>query len=221
MEKELLTKIREAIIDGAVEDAEQLTRDAVDSGIDPMEIVEQSIKKGLNIVGEGFRENELFIPELALAGEAASAAGDILSLNISADKAAEETNGLFVIGTVYGDLHDIGKNLVSVLLKAGGFTVIDLGINQTTQQFVEAVKAHKPDLLGLSALLSTTLIEQERVIKALENEGLRSQVKVMIGGGAVSQDWADTIGADGYAEDATEAVSIAKIIMGYEKEGLL
>ncbi len=217
VEKELLVKIREAIIDGAVEEAEQLTREAVNSGIDPMEIVDQSIKKGLNFVGEGFRKNELFIPELALAGEAASAAGDILSLNISTDQAAEGTRGLFLIGTVYGDLHDIGKNLVSVLLKAGGFTVIDLGINQTTQQFVEAVKAHKPDILGLSALLSTTLIEQEKVIKALQDEGLRSRVKVMIGGGAVSQDWADSIGADGYAEDATEAVLVARKIVESER----
>ena len=199
MGKGVIAQIQEAIIDGAVEETERLTREALEAGVDPLEIVNESIKKGLNYVGEGFRKNELFIPELALAGEAARAAGDILGTNISSGRVAEESNSIFVIGTVHGDLHDIGKNLVSVLLKAGGFTVIDLGINQSTEQFVEAVKEHKPDILGLSALLSTTLIEQERVIEALKNEGLRSRVKIMIGGGAVSPEWAGTIGADGYA----------------------
>lgn len=214
MGKGVIAQIQEAIIDGAVEETERLTREALEAGVDPLEIVNESIKKGLNYVGEGFRKNELFIPELALAGEAARAAGDILGTNISSGKVAEESNSIFVIGTVHGDLHDIGKNLVSVLLKAGGFTVIDLGINQSTEQFVEAVKEHKPDILGLSALLSTTLIEQERVIEALKNEGLRSRVKIMIGGGAVSPEWAGTIGADGYAEDATEAVLVARELLG-------
>ncbi len=214
MGKGVIAQIQEAIIDGAVEETERLTREALEAGVDPLEIVNESIKKGLNYVGEGFRKNELFIPELALAGEAARAAGDILGTNISSGRVAEESNSIFVIGTVHGDLHDIGKNLVSVLLKAGGFTVIDLGINQSTEQFVEAVKEHKPDILGLSALLSTTLIEQERVIEALKNEGLRSRVKIMIGGGAVSPEWAGTIGADGYAEDATEAVLVARELLG-------
>lgn len=214
MGKGFIAQIQEAIIDGAVEETERLTREALEAGVDPLEIVNESIKKGLSFVGEGFRKNELFIPELALAGEAARAAGDILGTNISSGRAAEESNSIFVIGTVHGDLHDIGKNLVSVLLKAGGFTVIDLGINQSTEQFVEAVKEHSPDILGLSALLSTTLIEQERVIEALKNEGLRSRVKIMIGGGAVSPEWAGTIGADGYAEDATEAVLVARKLLG-------
>lgn len=214
MGKEFIAQIQEAIIDGAVEEAERLTREALDAGVDPLEIVNESIKKGLNFVGEGFRKNELFIPELALAGEAARVAGDILGTNISSGRAAGGSNSIFVIGTVHGDLHDIGKNLVSVLLKAGGFMVIDLGINQSTEQFVEAVKEHKPDILGLSALLSTTLIEQERVIEALKDEGLRSRVKIMIGGGAVSPEWAGTIGADGYAEDATEAVLVARRLLG-------
>lgn len=220
MGKGVIAQIQEAIIDGAVEETERLTREALEAGVDPLEIVNESIKAGLNIVGEGFRKNELFIPELALAGEAARVAGDILGTNISSVRVAEESNSIFVIGTVYGDLHDIGKNLVSVLLKAGGFTVIDLGINQSTEQFVEAVKKHKPDILGLSALLSTTLIEQERVIQALKDEGLRSGVKIMIGGGAVSPEWANTAGADGFAEDAAEAVLVARRLLGMGSEGV-
>lgn len=211
-EKKLLENIKETIIDGRIKETAELANLAVETGIKTEVVINQGIKEALNIVGQRFHKNELFIPELALAGEAAKAAGDILGKNMDADHSIEKTNNLYVIGTVYGDLHDIGKNLVSILLKAAGFTVIDLGINQTAAQFVEAVKKYKPTILGLSALLSTTLVEQENVIKALEAEGLRSAVKVMIGGGAVNQDWAEEIGADGYAEDAAEAVLVAKEI---------
>ncbi len=215
MEKNnILEALRLAIINGEKEEAEYLSNQAIKENIDPLIAISESVRKGLDVVGDAFRKGEFFLPELVMAGEAATASTAILEKALTTIGSGKNTAGLIVIGTVYGDVHDIGKTLVSTLFKAAGFSVIDLGINIPAEKFIEAVKEHKPDILGLSSLLSTTVPEQEVIIRALKKAGLRSTVKVLVGGGAVTQDWADHIGADAYGQDATEAVDKGRWLLG-------
>ena len=163
-------------------------------------------------IGRLFENGEKFIPEMMIAARAMQAAVNILKpLLVDAEV---DSVGTIVIGTVAGDLHDIGKNLVGMMLEGAGFQIIDLGTDVPPETFVAAVQENNPELVGMSALLTTTMREQQTIINALKEEGLRDQVKVMVGGAPVTQSWAEQIGADGYAEDATGAVEVAKQFMG-------
>lgn len=184
----------------------------VDQGLDPVAAM-GVVTDALHEVGEGFARGDLWLPELILAAKTAQSALSILEVEIKRTGTAVENKGTVVIGTVYGDIHSIGETMVNVFMAAHGFKTIDLGTNVTVERFVAAVKEHQPDILALSALLTTTAPEQGKVIKALQEAGLRSRVKIMVGGGAITPEFARDIGADGYAATAPEAVLVAAELM--------
>jgi corrinoid protein of di/trimethylamine methyltransferase len=199
-----------AIIAGLPDKARELASEALRAGIDPLAVIEQGCKPGMDIVGEGFARGELFIPDLMMSGEAMKAAIATLEPELMKRKQQRQVLGRVVIGTVQGDIHEIGKTLVATMLAANGFEVHDLGVDVSAQQFVDAVRQVNANVVGLSALLTTTILNQETVILALTEAGLRERVKVIIGGVPASPEWAQEIGADGYAENATEAVEVVK-----------
>lgn len=213
-EREILEALCRAIVEGEEAMAVELAQKAIAVQMDPLLAIDEGIKKGLDIVEDAFRREEVFLPQLVMAGEAAMEGSAILEKALEKGAVQTRTSGTMVIGTVEGDIHAIGKTLVATLFKTASFSVIDLGVDVPAERFVEAVKEHSPDILGLSSLLTTTLQEQEAVIKALAEAGLRETVKVMVGGGVVTQEWADRIGADAYGEDAMEAVEIGKGVLG-------
>lgn len=215
MEKEeLLKRMEEAVKDYDEEEARRLAEEAVRMGLDPVEALEQGLAKGLREVGERFGRGEAFITELIAAAQAMEAGAEILNREIERRGAAREAVGRFLIGTVEGDIHSIGKNIVATMLKAAGFEVIDIGVDVPTQTFVEKVRELKPDILGLSALMTTTMMKQKEVIEALKEAGLRDQVKVIIGGAPVTEEWAREIGADAVGLDAASAVEAALKLIG-------
>lgn len=204
--------LKNSILDYEKEKTLLAARTSITDGQDPMEMLD-AITEALNIVGEGFNSGELFLPELIYASDCAQAAIQVLEEKITADGNISKHKGTVVLGTVKGDLHDIGKSIVAALLIANGFKVVDLGTDVPTDILANAVREHQADVLGLSALLTTTAAEMGLVIKKLESEGLRSSVKVMIGGGATNANYAKHIGADAYGETAVDAVSIVKDLM--------
>ena len=208
MSQELFEKLAQAVIDGEPEDAEEVARQALDQGLDPLACINEGLTKGMDRVGELFAEGEYFLPDLVIGGDAMNAALAILEPALVGDQ-ERETPGRVVLGTVEGDIHEIGKTLVGIMLTANGFVVTDIGADKSAAEFVAAVKEQGATLVGASALLTTTMPEQQRIIEALEGAGLREEVKVMVGGAPVSQSWADKIGADGYAENAMSAVDLA------------
>jgi 5-methyltetrahydrofolate--homocysteine methyltransferase len=209
----LLEALTAAVLAYDVTRVEALTRQVVREGVDPLRALEDGLGRGLRHVGTLFGRREAFLPELVIAGEAMKVGLAILEPELRAGQTVGLRRGTFLIGTVAGDIHDIGKVIVSALLIADGFHVIDLGVDVPTATFVDAVQQLRPAILGLSALLSTTIPIQGEVIEALQEAGLRDQVKVMIGGAAVTPAWADQIGADAYAKDAVEAVQLAKRLL--------
>ena len=211
--EELIAKLAQAVIDGEPEDAEELAQQALDQGLDPLECINEGLTKGIDRVGVLFAEGEYFLPDLIIGGEAMKSALAILEPAL-AENQEREVAGRVVLGTVKGDLHEIGKTLVGTMLTANGFQVTDIGIDKPASEFVAAVKETNATLVGASALLTTTIPEQQKIIEALVEAGLRDQVKVMVGGAPVTQAWADKIGADGYAEDAIAAVAVAKRLVG-------
>lgn len=213
-QNEVLAGLCKAVMDGKRELAETWAKKALDEGLDPLLAIEKGITRGLVAVGDAFHRGERFLPELVMAAEAAMASTGILQEGLGKTISQTQTSGVIVIGTVAGDVHDIGKNLVATLFRGSGFSVIDLGVNVPADRFIEAVKAYKPNILGLSALLTTTVKEQKVVIDSLNEESLRSRVRVMVGGAAVTPEWADAIGADAYAEDAGEAIERGKEFLG-------
>ena len=190
----------------------ELTKAALDGGAKPQEIITRGLQAGMAAVGEKFSNGEYFLPDMLMAARAMKAALEVLK------PALEETGiptiGRVVIGTVEGDMHDIGKNVVATFLSGTGFEVFDLGLNVSAQKFVDEVKEKKPDILGMSALLTTTMPVMGKVIKALEEGGLRAGVKVVVGGAPVTQDYASYIGADGYAHDGGRAVPVCRQLIG-------
>ncbi len=207
--EEIFSKLAQAVIDGEPEDAEELARQALDQGLDPLTCINEGLTPGINRVGELFASGEYFLPDLVIGGEVLKAALAIFEPALAGDQ-EREVLGRVVLGTVEGDLHEIGKTLVGTMLTANGFVVTDIGINKPAADFVAAVKEANATLVGASALLTTTMPEQQKIIEALEEAGLRGQVKVMVGGAPVTQSWAEKIDADGYAEDAIAAVALAK-----------
>lgn len=209
MSKELFTAMKECILNGDPEQAASLASQALAQGIDPLTAINQGFLPGVNEVGEQFSSGEMFLPELVMAGEAMKAAVAVLEPELARRGTERPYLGRIVIGTVAGDIHEIGKTLVATMLAANGFEVHDLGVDVPAQRFLDEVRQVGADVLGLSALLTTTILNQEAVIQSLEEAGLRDQVKVVIGGVPASPEWADEIGADGYAENAQEAVATA------------
>ena len=203
-------EITKAIRDGNSYDIEELVQAALDAKTDPHKILDSMIT-GLDECGHLFESGEYFLPELMVAGEAFTGGMSVLEPHLTAEAMGQA--GKILLGTVAGDVHDIGKNLVGFLLKSTGFEVIDLGHDNSTETFIAAVKEHQPDVLGMSALLTTTMLGMEDVIKAMDAEGLRDKTKVIIGGGPVSDRFAKQIGADAYAFDAVAGVKeIKKLI---------
>jgi corrinoid protein of di/trimethylamine methyltransferase len=213
MSEELLDKLAQAVIDGEPEDAEELAKQALGQGLDPLVCINEGLTRGIDRVGELFASGEYFLPDLIIGGEAMKVALAVLEPALAEDQ-EREVVGRVVLGTVEGDLHEIGKTLVGTMLTANGFLVTDIGIDKPAADFVAAVKETNATLVGASALLTTTIPEQQRIIEALAEAGLRARVKVMVGGAPVTQNWADKIGADGYAKDAIAAVAVAKRLVG-------
>ena len=203
-----LNNVSEALQRGDAEKVEGLVKKALEENLTPKKILEDGLIEGMDIIGKKFKKNEVYVPEVLIAARAMHAGMDILKPKLI--ETGVKNIGKVAIGTVKGDLHDIGKNLVKMMLEGAGFEVIDLGIDVSPDKFVEAVKEHKPNIIGMSALLTTTMVNMVEVIKALEAAGLRDKVKIMIGGAPITQNYADQIGADGYSPDAASAVDKAK-----------
>ena len=212
-QEELLSKLTQAVIDGEPEDAAELAQQALDQGLDPLTCINEGLTPGIDRVGELFAAEEYFLPDLIIGGEAMKEALAILEPALSGDE-EREVLGRVVLGTVEGDLHEIGKTLVGTMLTANGFLVTDIGTDRPAADFVAAVKESNATLVGASALLTTTMPAQQKIVEALIEAGLRDQVKVMVGGAPITQSWAEKIGADGYAEDAIGAVTLAKRLVG-------
>jgi corrinoid protein of di/trimethylamine methyltransferase len=213
MSKEMFEKLAQTVIDGEPEDAAELAQQALDQGLDALDCINRGLSPGIDRVGELFATGEYYLPDLILGGDAMKAALEILEPALAGDQ-SREILGRVVLGTVEGDLHEIGKTLVGTMLTANGFEVIDIGVDQPASEFVAAVKEHEATLVGASALLTTTMQHQQEVVEALKEAGLSGQVKVMIGGAPITEGWAKEIGADGYAEDAIGAVAVAKELVG-------
>jgi 5-methyltetrahydrofolate--homocysteine methyltransferase len=202
--------LSEAIIAGDQAAALELTKSAINSGVSPEIILNEGLIAGMNVIGERFKNNEVYIPEVLIAARAMKSALEVLEPKLI--EAGVEPVGKAVMGTVQGDLHDIGKNLVTMMLKGAGFEVVDLGVDVSAQKFVEKAKETKAKIIGMSALITTTMPSMEKTVKAIKDAGLA--VKTMIGGAPVTQAYADRIGADGYAADAASAVDLAKSLIG-------
>ena len=213
MSDELYGKINASIVDGDPDATVALTKQALEAGLEPMAIVDEGLVPGMNIVGDKFQCGEYFLPHLIIAATGMQQALKVLEPELNARDQAVEVRGTLVIGSVAGDIHEIGKSLVGTIFAANGFQVYDLGVDVPTETFVAKVQETGANLLGLSALLTTTMTVQREIIEALEEAGIRDQVKVLIGGAPVSREWSDTIGADGYAEDAMGAVALAKQLL--------
>ena len=206
--EELLEKMANELIAGKQDEVIKLAQEALDKGVAAKEILDNGLLAGMDVVGQRFKAGDMFIPEVLLCARCMHGAMDILKPLLSEGDAAGA--GTYLIGTVEGDLHDIGKNLVSMMLQGAGFKVVDLGTNITAQQFVDAVKEHNPQVIGMSALLTTTMPKMEETIAALKEAGIRDQVKIMAGGAPVTQDFVEKIGADAYGANAASAVEKAK-----------
>jgi corrinoid protein of di/trimethylamine methyltransferase len=214
MTDELFQKMSQSILDGDSDAAIALAKQAIESGIDPLEAISKGFVVGVNQVGESFACGQAFLPELVMAGEAMKAAVATLEPEMQKRGTSRQVYGKVVLATVEGDIHEIGKTLVGTMLSASGFQVYDLGVDVPTAKIIEKVKEVDADLVGLSALLTTTMVKQKEVIDELDKLGLRKKVKVMVGGAPVTKDWVQKIEADGYSEDAIGAVGLAKRLVG-------
>ena len=203
-----LNLLYEAILGGKLEQSVEVTNQAIAEGVEPQAIINGYMIKAMEEVGQRFQRGEAFVPNLLMAARAMKGSLDILKPLMKGD--ASTSLGKVVIGTVKGDLHDIGKNLVASMLEGCGFEVINLGVDVGSEKFIEAVKENKADILCLSALLTTTMNYMKEVIDALQAAGMRDEVNVMVGGAPVTNAFAQQVGADGYSEDASEAVAVAR-----------
>lgn len=208
----IFDELSSGVISGNVAKVSELTKKAIDDGMAPNDIINQGLITGMSVVGARFKAGEMFVPEVLMAARAMNAGLDIVKPLIT--EGDIPSIGKVVIGTVKGDLHDIGKNLVAMMMESGGFSVVNLGVDIPPESFAAAVKEHKPQIVALSALLTTTMLAMKDTIEVLKEEGIRNNVKVIIGGAPVTQQFADEIGADGYAPDAASATDLAKKLLG-------
>ena len=211
--KEILEGLIKAVKEYNVESAKHFAEESVKAGIDPAEVIEKGPAKALREIGEMFGKGELFLPELIAAAEAGQAAIEVLNKEIAKQAKTRKSVGRVLIGTVEGDIHSIGKSIVATMLQVAGFEIFDLGVDVPTQVFIEKTKELKPDIVALSALLTTTMVKQKEVIEALSKAKLRDKVKVIIGGAPVTDKWSEEIGADAYGRDAQEGVKNALKLM--------
>ncbi len=203
-----LETIKNSVIEGNVAGATAETKACLDSGVDPLKIINEGLVAGMNVVGPRFKAGEMFVPEVLMSAKAMHAGLDLVKEKLVDFEMP--SSGKVIIGTVKGDLHDIGKNLVAIMLESSGYNVVNLGVDIPPEKFAEAVKEHQPHVVGLSALLTTTMLAMKETIDYLKEEGLRDQVKVIIGGAPVTDDFSAEIGADGYAPDGGAAVELVK-----------
>ena len=211
-EQEFYDKLAQAVVEGEDEIALETAKAALEAGLDPLECINNGLTEGMNRVGELFASGEYYLPDLIIGGEAMKAAMNVLEPALL-ESQQREVLGKVVIGTVQGDLHEIGKNLVATLLSANGFQVTDIGVDKSPVDFLNAAIEADADIVGASALLTTTMVVQGQIVEALDDAGLRYKVKVMVGGAPVDQSWTDQIGADAYGENAISSVAIAKKLM--------
>ncbi len=204
-------ELADAIIKGDNVASKEITQGLVDSNVGPSDILNEGLIAGMNVVGKKFKANEMYIPEVLIAARAMHAAMDIIKPLLT--EAGAVSKGIALIGTVQGDLHDIGKNLVTMMLEGAGFNVVDAGVDIPAEKFVEEAKKNKAQIIGLSALLTTTMPAMKEVIDALRADAATKDVKVMVGGAPVTQEYADSIGANGYAPDASSAVDLAESML--------
>ena len=214
MSEELFKKMASSIIDGDSDEAVSLAKQSMTAGVDPLDAITKGFVAGVNTVGEAFGRGDAFLPELVMAGEAMKAAVTTLDPEMKKRGTERKMLGKVVIATVEGDIHEIGKSLVATMLGASGFEVFDLGVDTPGDKIIGKALEVNADIIAMSALLTTTMVKQREVIEELEKEGLRSKLKVMVGGAPVTREWVSTIGADGYSEDAIGAVMLAKKLLG-------
>lgn len=210
MTEEILKQLINAIVEGETEQVIDFTNQAISASIEPMAIIDQGLIPGMDIVGEKYSCGDYFLPNLIISANAMQEAMKLLEPELRARQQERKSAGKVVIGTVHGDIHEIGKSLVATMLSANGFQVYDLGVDVPVAVFLDKIRETGANLLGLSALLTTTMVTQREIVQKLKEAGLRDQVKVMVGGAPVTRSWAEEIGADGYAEDAIGAVALAK-----------
>ena len=213
MSEELLKAMAQSIIDGEEDVAADLAKQALDAGMNPLDAITNGYMIGVNEVGDSFACGNVFLPELVMAGEAMKAAIAILEPELKKQGTSREILGKVVLATVEGDIHEIGKSLVGTMLTAAGFEVYDLGVNVPADTIIAKAEEVGADIVGLSALLPTTMVRQKEIIEAMDKKGLRKKTRVMVGGAPVTSDWVQKIEADGYSEDAIGAVNAAKNLM--------
>lgn len=217
--QEILDGLKQAVFEGDEEDAASFADQAIDAGIAPMDIIKGGITPAMDDVGQAFEDGEAYLPELILAGDAARAALDLIIPNISTEDLDGAVQGTVVIGTIYGDAHDIGKNIVSAILAAHGIKVIDLGINVPAKQYIEAAIAENANIIAISSLITTSLPYHREVINTLTDRGERDKFFVIVGGGPVTAEWTAEIGADGYGRDARDAAIVCQKLLEGLAEG--
>ena len=213
MDNDIFSAMRQSIVDGAPDTAAGLAQRAVGDGVLPLDAINYGYVPGMHAVGEQFARGQMFLPDMMASAEAMRAAMAVLDPELKRLGAERPTAGVVVLGTTKGDIHEIGKILVGTLLSAHGFMVHDLGVDVGAEKFAAKARELQADIVGVSALLTTTMLNQKGVVEALENAGLRQQVRIMVGGAPVTRQWAAEIGADGYAKDAMSAVSLARSLM--------
>jgi 5-methyltetrahydrofolate--homocysteine methyltransferase len=214
MKEELLSKLKRAVIDGDTETVAKMCNDVIKAGIDPLEAIEKALVAAIRELGDKWIRGEAFIADLVAAADAMKVGLAILKEDLIKKGKTMKYVGRAVIGTVEGDIHDIGKTIVATLWETAGFEVIDLGVDVSPQKFVEAIKQYNPDIVGMSALMTTTMIKQKETIEAIKAAGLRDKVKIVVGGAPTTEEWAREIGADGWAPDAISAVELVKKLLG-------
>lgn len=212
-EQETLNSLAKAVEEYDKDKAMELAKKALKEGIDPIKALEEGLGKGIREVGEKFQRMEVYLPHLVMAAEAMQAASNVLTAGLSKEEAEEAVAGVVVLGTVKGDIHDIGKSLVATMLAAAGFKVIDVGVDVPIFEMIRKAQDAGADIIAMSALMTTTVAEQRDLIEELKRRGVRNKFKVLIGGGAVNKEFADEIGADGYGRDMKEAVDVAKLLV--------
>jgi trimethylamine corrinoid protein len=218
-QRQILDDLATAVVDGDQDRSRESARQALANGMDPLEAVEQGLSKGMDIIGAAFERGDVFLPELLMAAEAFNVAMEVLQPEIEAQKKQLSTMGTVLVSTVKGDVHNIGKNIVATVLGIHGFKVVDIGVDNSMLDIIQEAQKAKADIIALSSLMTTTMPAQREVIEILKEMNLRDRFLVVIGGGPVTQEWGDEIGADGYGKSAIQAVETAKRLMLLKGQG--